>query len=91
MGNVILMTEDKDFVWCGGADRACKGAWTVAWSFMATVKSPFPKRRRSASADAALKDEITRVEQMPIAERMETALAMGKSLAALRGEIKQAK
>ena len=58
---------------------------------MATVKLPFPKRRRSASADAALKDEIKRVAQMSIAERMETALAMGKSLAALRGEIKQPK
>ncbi|MEO5713330.1 MAG: hypothetical protein ABIT37_07560 [Luteolibacter sp.] len=53
------------------------------------MKSPFPKRRRSASADAALKDEIKWVEQMSIAERMETALAMGKSLATLRAETQQ--
>ena len=56
---------------------------------MATPKSPFPKRRRSASADAALKGEIKRVEEMSIAERMETALAMGKSLAALPAVTKQ--
>lgn len=53
---------------------------------MARAKSPFPKRRRSASADAALKNEIKRIEQMSIAERMEAALAMGKSLAALGAE-----
>ncbi len=55
---------------------------------MVTVKSPFPKRRRSASASAALIAEIKRIEQMSIAERMETALAMGRSLATLRGETK---
>ncbi|MEO8617313.1 MAG: hypothetical protein ABI600_19430 [Luteolibacter sp.] len=55
------------------------------------MKSPFPKRRRSASADAALKGEIKRVEQMSIAERMTTALAMGKSLAALSAETQQTK
>ncbi|MEO5917198.1 MAG: hypothetical protein ABIS50_23410 [Luteolibacter sp.] len=58
---------------------------------MATAKSPFPKRRRSASADSALKDEIKWVEQMSIAKRMETALAMGKSMAALRAETRQTK
>lgn len=56
---------------------------------MAIAKLPFPKRRRSACADAALREEIKRVERMSIAERVETALTMGQSLAALRGETKQ--
>jgi hypothetical protein len=58
---------------------------------MAAEKSPFPKRRRSASANAALIAEIKRIEQMSIAERMETALAMGRSLATWRGETKPTK
>jgi hypothetical protein len=54
--------------------------------FMPRTKPSFPKRRRSACAEAALKDEIKRVGQMSIAERMQTALAMGRSLAALHAQ-----
>lgn len=64
---------------------------TVPCSAMAIMKSAFPKRRRSASADAALIAEIKRVEQMSILERMETALTMGRSLATLHGETKPTK
>lgn len=68
-----------------------KECWDVPYSTMATTKSPFPKRRRSASADATLLAEMKRVAQMSIAERMEAALAMGLSLATLREEIKPTK
>ena len=36
----------------------------------------FPRRRRSASADAALRAEIERVSRMTIEERVKAALSM---------------
>lgn len=36
----------------------------------------FPKRRRSASAEAALRAEIARVNRMSIEERVKAALSM---------------
>jgi hypothetical protein len=36
----------------------------------------YPKRRRSASADAALRAEIQRVEKMTIEERIRAALSI---------------
>ena len=43
----------------------------------------FPRQRRSACADAALKAEIERVKKMPVRERMLEALALGNELQAL--------
>lgn len=40
----------------------------------------FPRQRRSACADAALKAEIERVKKMPVRERMLEALALGREL-----------
>jgi len=38
----------------------------------------FPSSRRSASAEAALRAEIRRVERMTIEERIRAALSLGK-------------
>lgn len=38
----------------------------------------FPRQRRSACADAALKAEIERIDQMTIEERMRQALLLGQ-------------
>lgn len=42
--------------------------------------NPFPNPRRSASADAALRAEIRRVERMTIAERIRASLSVGPGL-----------
>lgn len=44
----------------------------------------FPKERRSASADAALRAEMKRVEKMTMEQRMSEALALGKRLSGIR-------
>ena len=43
---------------------------------MSEAKSEFPRRRRSASADAALKAELARVEKMTVEERIKVALSI---------------
>lgn len=43
---------------------------------MAETANSYPKRRRSVSAEAALRAEIQRVEKMMIEERMRAALSM---------------
>ena len=43
---------------------------------MIATANSYPKRRRSASADAALRAEIQRVEKMTIEERIRAALSM---------------
>jgi hypothetical protein len=44
----------------------------------------FPKGRRSASADAALRAEMRRVGKMTMEQRMNEALSLGKGLNALK-------
>lgn len=51
---------------------------------MSDEKNSFPKPRRSASADAALRREIERVEKMTIQERMRAALSLGKEFSKVR-------
>lgn len=43
---------------------------------MSETKSDFPRQRRSACADAALRAEIERVRQMTIEERVKAALSI---------------
>lgn len=43
---------------------------------MTGKKSDFPRRRRSASADAALEAELERIGQMTIEERIKAALSL---------------
>ncbi len=47
---------------------------------------PIPRPRRSASADAALRAEIRRVEAMTVEERMRAALALGKGFSGIERE-----
>lgn len=47
-------------------------------------ENTFPKARRSASADAALRAEIRRVGKMSMEQRMSAALSMGKQLSGFR-------
>jgi hypothetical protein len=47
---------------------------------MSGKEKPFPKARRSASADAALRAEIRRAGKMTIEQRMSAALSMGRGL-----------
>lgn len=58
-------------------NTCCRGAdnWDVPGEMIGTADI-YPKRRRSASADAALRAEIQRVEKMTIEERMRAALSM---------------
>ena len=58
-------------------NTGCRGAenWYVPGE-MSSTTDLYPKRRRSASADAALRAEIRRVEKMTIEERMRSALSM---------------
>jgi hypothetical protein len=46
----------------------------------------FPKERRSASSDAALRAEIKRVAKMTIEERMREALSLGRRLAGIQSQ-----
>ena len=45
----------------------------------------YPKRRRSASADAALRAEIQRVEKMTIEERIRAALSLAERFSSMEG------
>lgn len=47
-------------------------------------ENAFPKERRSASADAALRAEMKRVGKMTMEQRMSEALSLGKGLNALK-------
>jgi hypothetical protein len=47
-------------------------------------ETAFPKERRSASADAALRAEMKRVGKMTMEQRMSEALTLGKRLSGLR-------
>ncbi len=49
--------------------------------FMSEAEPEFPRRRRSASADSALRAEIERVSRMSIEERVKAALSMRKRFA----------
>jgi hypothetical protein len=44
----------------------------------------FPKGRRSASADAALRAEMRRVGKLTMEQRMSEALSLGKMLGGMR-------
>jgi hypothetical protein len=48
---------------------------------MSEPDSEFPRRRKSASADSALRAEIERVSRMSIEERVKAALSMRKRFA----------
>jgi hypothetical protein len=48
---------------------------------MSEPEPEFPRRRRSASADSALRAEIERVSRMSIEERVKAALSMRKRFA----------
>ncbi|MFU8894246.1 MAG: hypothetical protein ACNA8L_11530 [Luteolibacter sp.] len=41
-------------------------------------REPFPRKRRSASAEAALRQELARVEAMTLEERVLAALSLKK-------------
>jgi hypothetical protein len=43
---------------------------------MSRTESEIPRRRRSASADAALRAELERIGRMTIEERVKAALSM---------------
>jgi len=43
---------------------------------MSELQPEFPRKRRSASADSALRAEIERVSRMTIEERIKAALSM---------------
>jgi hypothetical protein len=45
---------------------------------MSEPETEFPRRRKSASADSALRAEIERVSRMSIEERVKAALSMRK-------------
>lgn len=45
---------------------------------MKETREPFPRKRRSASAEAALKQELARIESMTLEERVLAALSMKK-------------
>lgn len=47
---------------------------------MSEKKNVFPKARRSASADSALRAEIRRLGKLTMEQRMSAALSMGKRL-----------
>lgn len=47
-------------------------------------ENAFPKERRSASADAALRAEIKRVGKMTMEQRMSEALSLGKRFNGIR-------
>lgn len=48
---------------------------------MSEKESDIPRRRRSASADAALKAELERIGRMTIEERVKAALSMRERFA----------
>jgi hypothetical protein len=48
---------------------------------MSEPEREFPRRRKSASADSALRAEIERVSRMSIEERVKSALSMRKRFA----------
>jgi hypothetical protein len=48
---------------------------------MSAENSEIPRRRRSASADAALRAELLRIEQMTIEERVKAALSIRERFA----------
>lgn len=48
---------------------------------MSAENSEIPRRRRSACADAALRAELARVEQMTIEERVKAALSIPERFA----------
>ncbi|MGJ8633372.1 MAG: hypothetical protein ACSHX7_05575 [Luteolibacter sp.] len=45
-------------------------------SLMFIVSEKFTRRRKSACADASLRVELERIEQMTVEERVKTALSM---------------
>jgi len=45
------------------------------------VRETFPRKRRSVSADAALKQELARIDTMTLEERVLAALSMRKRFA----------
>ena len=47
-------------------------------------ENAFPKDRRSASAEAALRAEMRRVGKMTMEQRMNEALSLGKRLGVMR-------
>jgi hypothetical protein len=51
---------------------------------MSESNSVFPKPRRSACADAALRAEISRVEKMTVEERIKAALSLGKGFSGIQ-------
>jgi hypothetical protein len=51
---------------------------------MSESKNVFPKPRRSACADAALRAEISRVEKMTLEERIKAALSLGNGFSAIQ-------
>lgn len=48
---------------------------------MSEAETEFPRRRRSACADAALRAELERIGQMTIEERVKAALSMRERFA----------
>lgn len=63
---------------CGVICRSDLVFWPVGRQFGGVKESreTFPRKRRSASAEAALKQELARIEAMTLEERVLAALSM---------------
>lgn len=67
-------------------NTCCRGvdSWYVSGEMIESVNA-YPKRRRSASADAALRAEIQRMDKLTMEERMRAALSMAERFPDMQG------